>query len=480
MHRLPFRLPEFAPRTTWASAHAREVWEPRIQRISNAYMAVERELVIARVRESALQNVTPEELPALMKALAPQGIIALPLTKTARAAGYQSASRALGVTEPWDYRVAITRPEHAAAWAAAWDTSDNEAIGSLLGYPACCRAFFERVWVKERWMDTTWPMTQVPAPHSPDSRSALAATGHTAFSLQSPRDPERAARESIGREGAEASVTAIVQPGINMLWRWHGVRTVSHLPCSFGCTASMALGRRALDVMQDRWPEEAQWMLEILSWPVKWTALYGIAEITTPITRTSVTTDAFNQRREVRYMGAGYPAEGAIGVGFPHMTVTTQKVTLHVARPSARNPAVNGFSSIAAQTSAHNTLLAAIGPGPFDTVVDLGCGDGSLLMKIPARRRIGFESDPVKAKLAAEKLNRVVTEDCTNPVFLELLHTFKPDLIIAQRDRNPAHTLDGYRVLSYSYEAGADAPQLIEATDGRRRLHPGSGFARTG
>lgn len=412
MRRLPFRLPEWSPRITWASAHAREVWEPRIRRVSQAWTETEINLVIAGAKPSALQHASPDELPALMKKLAPEGVIALPLVRVPAASGYQSASRTLNHGEPWQYRVAITRPHLAADWAMAWGKSDNETIGRLLGYPECCRKFFQRVWVTERWMDTTWPMYG----------------------------------------------DRVCSSGVNMLWRWHGVRTVSHLPCHPDCPSSVVQSNAAIDYMAVTHPEEAAWMREILSWPVEWSALHGIAEIRTPIHRTSVPTDATAGKLVVKFDGIGYPEEGANGKVFPH----------HAHRPAAPlkfaarfNPYHNGFASIEAMRAAHQPLIAAAG-GPYDTVLDLGCGDGALLSRIPARRRIGVEQDPERAKHAAKHLDRVFNGDCQDEKVLdEILSIYKPDLVIAQAHRNPVSMFPGQLVLSYSYEAGKQFATLV-------------------
>ena len=422
MTRLPFRIPEYAPRTTWASPLAREVWQPRIQRVSSTYLEVERELVIRGIRQSALQNVTPEALPGLMRALAPHGVTVLPLGQTPRAQGYTSATRALKPSEAYDYRVAVTRPEYAGSWVWAWEKGDNETIGSLLGYPECCRRFFERVWVGERWMDSTIPMSR--------------------------------------------SETTIRPPAVNMLLRYLGVRPVSHLPCSFHCQPSLTRYEETLGVMQDRWSDEAVWLRDILSWPVRWTGLHGIAEITTPVSRTSAATDATAERLEVRYLGTGYPAEGAKGVDFPHKTTAcapAKVVPLPLVRTS--RPEYNGWSSVAAMDAAHRQLLDVL-TGPYGTVLDLGCGDGTLLSKIPARRRVGVERDTVRAR-HARTLDRVIEGDCTDPALVQrVLDEERPDLVIAQSDRNPPHTLTGCSVLSYSYEQGAAPPRLLGDTHG--------------
>jgi len=451
MKRLPFKLPEFAPRISWVSTLARDTWAPRLAAISNAWLQTERDLVAAGIRPSALQSVNPDQLPALLAQEAKRGLMVIPLTKTARSDGYQSATQP--ITGAWDYRCSITTAAHAAAWPDVLQTGDNAAIGTLLGYPSCCCEFFTRVWSQERWFDTTVPMALLPSPHSPGTRSARAASGQTA--QPSPRS-EGAERPSEGRgEGTEVR-------GINMLWRWFGVRPVSHLPCSFGCKDSIQQAEMNLIHMALRFPEEAAWMRDILAWSVKFTSFRGIGELTTPILRASVPTDALAERFELRYMGAGYPEEGAAGLAFPFRRAVTRPVTIQLARPSAQNPAVNGFSTLAAMHSAHSRLIEAAGPGPYQTVLDLGCGDGTLLSRIPAKRRVGIESNSDTWQLASKRVDRAILGDCTRQSFVQaVIEAEKPDLIIAQRDRNPPVIFKDANVLSYSYEEGAEPPRLI-------------------
>jgi hypothetical protein len=321
-------------------------------------------------------------------------------------AGYQSATQILGATDEWDYRCAITTADLAAEWAKAWQASDNDGIGRLLGYPECCRKFFQQVWVQERCFDTTWRM---------------------ANSEQN---------------------TVEVQPGINILWRWHGLRTVSHLPCSFQCAESIDQGNTALKVMGSRHPQEAAWLEEILNWPVEWSALHGIAELRTPVTRTVVATDATAEKLVVKYLGTGYPLEGASGLTFPFKYVTM--------KPSLRlsNSKDNGFATHAGMQEAHGKLLAELNP-PYNTVLDLGCGDGVLLSKIAAKRRVGIESDDRVAMLASNRVDNVIIGNCMDAELVNtILNKEKPDLVIAQNKRNPAHTLTAPAILSYNYETG--------------------------
>jgi hypothetical protein len=368
-----------------------------------------------------LQHVAPEALPELLKGIAAQGLTVLPLAREARANGYQSAAQPMG--ELWDYRCAIIHANKSSAWVDAWQAGNNDAIGALLGYPKCCREFFEQAWVKERWFDTTWPM----------------------------------ARNLAKGEIAE------VPAGVGILWRWHGVRTVSHLPCSFECQSSLEQSKTTLQIMAKRFPEEAEWLTEATSWPVEWTALHGIAEIRTPITRTSVATDATANKLTVRYLGEGYPAEGASGLTFPHRPSMPKPIKLLLS-----NSKDNGFSTHAAMQQAHAQLLAQLYP-PYKTILDLGCGDGLLASKIPAARRIGVEQDQRVAKLAERRLDRVIVGDVTNKDLVnKILAEEQPDLVIAQRDRNPVETLRAPTILSYTYENTVEG-KLVNRTPTTRR-----------
>jgi hypothetical protein len=407
VRRLPFRLPETAPVVNWAGELARAVWEPRLVQVSRAFIITEREAILNGVRRAALQTIPEDQLAPLLREMAGKGLTVVPVTRTPRAEGYQSASRAALPGEAQDYRVVVARARFAAEFADAYQRGDDEAQGALLGFPACCRAFFRRVWTEERWFDTTVP----------SYRGHDISHGH-----------------------------------VNMLWRWLGVRPVPHLPCSPVCADSAAFAQALRRLMPE---QEGAWMDAVLSWPVKYTSLHGIAEITSPVLRLTVPTDALAQRHEIRHIGTGYPAEGAVGTDFPHQRPEVARPLLLTRRP---RPEDNGFSSLDAQQAAHARLLACLS-GPYGTVLDLGCGDGALLSRIPAQRRIGIEHDSSRARHA--RIDRVVVGDCTNAALLtQVLAEEQPDLILAQRDRNPPDTLPGL-VLSYSYEPGAAPPALL-------------------
>ena len=251
----------------------------------------------------------------------------------------------------------------------AWVARADDALGCLLGYPDCCRKFFREVWVDQSSTDTTWAM---------------------AANTTAPKDAV------ITLESSHVNLA-------NILWRWMGVRAVPHLPCRFDCGESLPFGERMLRVAERAgYTEEVEWIREILSWPVEWSALHGIAEIKTPILKISTRTDATASKYVVRWTGTGYPQEGATGLRFPYRAPARRVMTEgrsfqlgfnQIVEPRAQERSWfyldNGFSSLEAMSELHRPIVALARRklnGVTGNVLDLGCGNGALLAKICDRQ----------------------------------------------------------------------------------------------
>jgi hypothetical protein len=386
MDRLPFVLPDFT-RIAWAGAAARDVWKPRLESISQAFSEIEWQSVVSDVRRCSLISIHPENLVDYAAKLARHGLSVLPLTQERAIKGIYSATSAPAVSgKPYAFRMAVGRIEDLAAFSEAWKQQDDDEIGRLLGYPACCRDFFEQVWKIQKFVDTTWPMAA--ATVSTDSVSIIEV--HT-------------------------------NPYTNMLWRWMGIRAVPHLPCSFKCEEANTLGRSLVRIGRDIEQDEAMdWLVQVLSWPVEWSALHGIAEIKTPILKISTRTDATAEKYTVRYLGRGYPSEGAEGINFPYMRdsqlVQLRQVKARQWQPTAEAESWyytdNGFASESAMNFAHEPIVQVVREAMDKThndIVDLGCGNGVLLKKIISGFNIcpyGIDSNPTRIRHARELLPR--------------------------------------------------------------------------
>jgi hypothetical protein len=302
----------------WASSQARAVWEPRITTIQQAWLRVEVESVRQGLRPAGLVFGLPQ-------------VSGLPLTPVA------------------ENRYAIGPA--AADLAMAFRNSDNQQIGKLLGYPPCCRDFFDRTWGLGL-IDTTAQM------------------------------------EGDGNGPVEC----------NILGRWLGVRFVMHLPCSWQCPHTRACAER----WKPLWPREPlQWAREILSWPTQWSARNGIAEVVFPVCKLSTRTTP-GETTAIRRAGVP-PDEASTGVAFPFNEPRRRAPVLIQLTDPAK---ANGFSTLEAMTAAHAMLLEELESNPPQGLtVDLGCGNGRLMRRIGQQFDVpvlGVEVDPSRAQGAAD------------------------------------------------------------------------------
>lgn len=310
-------------RTTWSSAAAQQVWQPRIQAAAKAWMEVEVLSVMSGYRQAAL--VFGREIADQFK---------LPVVQVG----------------PNRFAVGPMQME----LKQAMEDRDDDTVGRLLRFPACCRNFFDQTW-GAGMQDTTWEMAHT--------------TGH------------------------EVTVSGPVEA--NILGRWLGIRWVPHLPCSFMCNATVRAGEVYRDLMRELSPEYAKVVDEVLNWPVEWSALHGLAEIKHPVVKAISRTTYTARKFTVRRNGTMYPAEGARGIAFPYRVDIPQPMKF--IRPSH---AVNGFSSAKAMDAAHAMVMQAVAAGPVERLIDLGCGNGLLMDKLFHMLNVpveGIEADASKA-----------------------------------------------------------------------------------
>ncbi len=361
-------LPDFT-RHSWVGERARTAWEPRIERICRAWSDVEWLSVFDGIRSCALVGLSQE------------GIARAVPQWTERNLSASSLAAAQAPAHPGLTFVLVGSLANVKRAQGAWTGHDDDELGRLLGYPLCCRRFFHRIWVEQRSVDTTWSMA-----------------ANTATPV-----------------GSVVTLDGIEPQLANILWRWIGVRAVPHLPCQFACPATVSFGEQMLDVaVRAGYVDEAGWIREVLSWPVEWSGLHGIAEVKTPVLKISARTDATAGKCTVRWSGTGYPDEGATGLRFPYRAPARKPMSegrrfrraleLSVGQERAEEPTSwqrtivqrpvherawfysdNGFSSRSAMDNLHRPIVDAARQILADTegnVLDLGCGNGALLAKI--------------------------------------------------------------------------------------------------
>ena len=124
---------------------------------------------------------------------------------------------------------------------------------------------------------------------------------------------------SLREKGEYRNVEVNCSPVTNTLWRRADIAATFHLPCRFDCLDTVRLGEQLVALgCRSGYSDEMEWLMEILSWPVEWSTLHGIAEIKTPIFRLIIDSVATSYKYTVRIKGDKYPLEGAIGQSFPY------------------------------------------------------------------------------------------------------------------------------------------------------------------
>lgn len=320
-------------RTAWSSPGARAVWEPRIHAIAQRWLAVERASV-GVVRSASLQFGTSEEW--------------LEIDRRARAIGL-----ATGVVQTYPdgrVRFVLTKSATVGPFVTAWAEKQDDAIGEALGFPRCCRTFFHDVWNVQGLRDTTPSMALAPSEDGP--------------------------------------------PEANILLRWLGVRYVPHLPCAFDCASTSTLGAEMRALMPD--PERA-WADELLRWPMRWSALHGIAELETPVLKVNMDTDPTSALQEVRRRGVLWPTLGATGTRFPFVRAGQPSGD---SCPGPTRWTDNGFETEQSMVRAHEIVRSVVRPlvTSASAVLDLGCGNGRLIEGLPCAGLIGIELHSLAAR----------------------------------------------------------------------------------
>jgi SAM-dependent methyltransferase len=359
LDRLDFDLPNFA-QVSWVSDNARQIWQPRLAAISRAWAELETLSVVAKIRACALVFVRPEELADRAAGWLEQGLITLPISLSNSESGYSSRTSRDATSHQVRHRVVVGEKEHLLEFKNAYDGSQHGVLGELLAYPSCCSDFFQRQWADARLMDTTWPMAAC-------TRASILA-------------------------GQTLTTESMVGP--NILWRWLGIRAVPHLPCNFHCAESNELATQFIELGRSSgYAQEMDWLESVLSWPVEWSALHGIAEIKMPILKIATNTDATASKFIVRLNGHTYPEEGAEGSSFPYSRSadTSRPETVDRDPLPAWYSTDNGFRSMPEMREAHLPLVDAVIRATEKTtgtpaILDLGCGNGALLREILRHR----------------------------------------------------------------------------------------------
>lgn len=285
--RLPFQLKKFA-RLSWANHDAQAVWEPAFRKIRAAMVRADWVSVAAGFREAALVCMSSRESAALTPLWSAHRLDWEQVDNLDHHSAFLAAVSYTGSEGQSTF--VVGRPAALRRFGTAWRAYDYQGVAELLGYPSCCAATLHGLTAHESCRDTTWAMA---AKHFSDLTYAR-----------------------------EVQVSGLF--ATNIFFSSVGVKAVPHRPCSFGCAETIRIASyvRQIVINESDQGEDTYQMLEaILAWPAEWSALHGIAEIKSPLLKLCYNTDATAGRYVIKWLGEGFPLQGARGLTFPYRRI---------------------------------------------------------------------------------------------------------------------------------------------------------------
>lgn len=242
----------------WNSTEAREEWERKLNRAVPLHDRAEYEMVRQGHRRCGTLHLYPHNFHSVIENLEKDGLVWLPIQWTRNYTGFSHYHIPTVAGDPNSscYGVIARNLEDAEAFrtASAYqgrnkNEVDHEAIGELLGFPSCCAKSFVEEW-GSGYYDPVW-------------QSAEGAEGATVI--------------------ADRTIEVEYSIHTNQMLRYYGLRTTSHFPCSLDCSKSIEIGDVWLECMRTIDPVATDYLVEILSMPLVWSCLYGVAVVETPI-----------------------------------------------------------------------------------------------------------------------------------------------------------------------------------------------------
>jgi len=268
-------MPDLLPFTkvSWKSKEIKEEWAERILRISQAYHNAEYLLVKKKIRLCAVVHISWSTADELIERITTDRLFYLPIRWSKKYSGFSHKHfyTQKGDPDSFIYGVLSYDLDYAKQFRDAElnGSVDHDKIGELLGYPKCCSNAFI-----DRW-------------------------GKGIF------DPVFEAAEVAAGEKEENNGTEIIHakahPYANPFLRYFGVRITSHLPCSTQCEETIRIGEKWIEAIRESDKEAAERAIEILSMPIKWSILHGIAQIETPLFF-GITNTVFTERKKEVYL----------------------------------------------------------------------------------------------------------------------------------------------------------------------------------
>lgn len=274
-------------RTIWVSKKAKETWEKPFMELSQLIQELEIISVARDQRKCTWQTIREDTLTVRSREWADMGLITLPVRRVGNWRGFAHKHVEVKPGETANICVILSKSmEDAKRHHTAHETGDNNVQGELLGFPPCCRDFFCDVWPKN-YIDPIWQAAL---------NSEIVKRGDRKLRIK-----------------AHAYSIAIL--------RYIGLRVSFHIPCSFNCQPTIEIAEQRMKLAEEVRPGKVNILKSLLSMPMSWDCLKGIAMVRTPIFYIITSSAACIDRYVVEVEGDFIPDEAKPGLAYPFTEV---------------------------------------------------------------------------------------------------------------------------------------------------------------
>lgn len=263
-------------RISWVSEEAKAYWYPRIQCLTTLF------------QNQAIDLTTKEVFPLLIKRLYPHEVDELSeqLQKSSLEINHLRGTREklleifpiTFLNDQVKETILIGKKKHVDKALEAFNKSDSNKFLEIIGMPICCiKSYLE----------------------------GLQTTIHNGL------------LRTILKEQKKKELNN--QLLSYLLYKPLGLDLLQYEPCFFDCQQSERNINNVINTLVEKgYNHEMFWLKEILSWPISWSGLHGIAEVKTPINKFMYNIDATAKKVELIITGSNYPKLGAKGLAFPY------------------------------------------------------------------------------------------------------------------------------------------------------------------
>lgn len=286
MELLPFALPPHS-RIQWVNKKIKESWEPRLEAARDAYWFVERYSVYQKLRKCALITVNSQHMDSFKKEIEGFGAFFLPIKKTVAREGFNHMDKEAKEGQPFNWHGVLAKEmEDAYAFAEAYRKDDIVTQGMMLGYPTCCIEHFNEC-LPKGYFDPIFQMADRSLEITKKKDEHFIRLTDEAYHITSP------------------------------LLRYTGIRIVPHIPCSFNCEGSKKIAEDWIRLARDYEQSGIEHAIMMLSMPMEWDCLRGIAYISSPVFKIEANSLTCHPKYVVQKEGTHFPEEAPTGLKFP-------------------------------------------------------------------------------------------------------------------------------------------------------------------